>query len=93
MTMTMTMTVTVTSEHEAGTAPTVGAVTPRVRALRPYLYAAVVPAVLALLLMGARLGGLLALMWVVLVLTIGVAMTSQRTEQPGTYDPRGRLHG
>jgi len=71
----------------------VGAVTSRARALRPYLYAAAVPAVLALLLMGARLGGLLAVMWVVLVLTIGVAMTSQGPEQPNTYDPRGRLHG
>jgi hypothetical protein len=65
----------------------------RLRALRPYLAVAAVPAVLALLLMGLHLGGLLALMWTVLVLTVGMAATSQRPERPNTYDPRGRLHG
>ena len=68
-------------------------VTPRVRALRPYLWATVVPAVLFLLLLGPRFGGLLAAMWVGLVLTIGFAATSTRPEPPNTHDPRGRLHG
>ena len=64
----------------------------RARALRPYLWGAVIPAALALLLMGPRLGGLLAVMVASLVLTIGVAVTSPRTE--GTPDdPRGRLYG
>lgn len=69
------------------------AVTPRVQALRPYLVVALVPAVLGLLVGGPRLGGLLAVMWVPLVLTVGFAATSQREEKPSTYDPRGRLHG
>lgn len=68
-------------------------VTARLRALRPWLWGALVPTVLSLLLLGAPLGGLLAAMWVVLVLTIGVAATSTREEQPNTFDPRGRLHG
>ena len=65
----------------------------RTRALRPYLAVALVPALVALLVGGWRLGGLLALMWAVLVLTIGFAATSPRSESPTTYHPRGRLHG
>jgi hypothetical protein len=68
-------------------------VSSRAAALRPYLLVAVVPSVLALLLMGWRLGGLLSAMWVVLVLTIGAAATTPRGEKPNPYDPRGRLHG
>ncbi len=67
--------------------------TSRVQALRPYLVIALVPAVLGLLVGGPRLGGLLAVMWIPLVLTIGFALTSKGTEKPNTYDPRGRLHG
>ena len=65
----------------------------RTRALRPYLAVALAPALLALLVGGWRLGGLLAVMWAVLVLTVGFAATSRRPESPTTYHPRGRLHG
>jgi hypothetical protein len=65
----------------------------RLRALRPFLLAAVVPLVLAVLVMGPRLGGMLGVMWAVLLLTAGLAATSRRPERPSTYHPRGRLHG
>ena len=68
-------------------------VTSRARALRPWLAAAVLPALVALLAMGPRAGALLGAMWAALVLTAGLAATSQRAEEPNTYDPRGRLHG
>jgi hypothetical protein len=64
----------------------------RLRALRPYLWGAAVPAALALLLMGPLLGGLLAFGVACLVLTIGVAATSPRPEG-APDDPRGRLYG
>jgi hypothetical protein len=64
----------------------------RLHALRPYLWGAVVPAALALLLMGPRLGGLLAVGVAMLVLTVGVAVTSPRAEG-APDDPRGRLYG
>lgn len=65
----------------------------RLRALRPFLVVALVPALVALLGMGPRLGAMLGVMWAALVLTVGVAATSQKEERPNTYDPRGRLHG
>lgn len=63
------------------------------RALRPYLAAAAVGALLALLMMGRGAGGIVAGGWVLLLLTVGLAMTSQKPQQPNTDDPRGRLHG
>jgi len=71
----------------------VSGVSSRSRALRPYLAVALVPALLALLVGGPRLGGMLAVMWSVLVLTVGLAATSRRPERPNAYHPRGRLHG
>ena len=64
----------------------------RLRELRPYLWGALVPAALALLLMGPVLGGLLAFGVAALVLTVGFAMTSPKA-QGAPDDPRGRLYG
>ncbi len=68
-------------------------VTARLRALRLYLVLAAVPAAVAFLVGGPYLGGLLAVMWVAIVLTVGMAATSTRQQAPNTWNPRGRLHG
>ncbi len=65
----------------------------RLMALRVYLVVAVVPVALAFLVMGNRLALLLGTMWVVLVLTAGLAGTSTRPQKESTWDARGRLHG
>jgi hypothetical protein len=65
----------------------------RLRALRPFLAVAFVPVALAFLVMGDRVAALLGTMWIVLVMTIGMAATSTRPEKPNTWDARGRLHG
>jgi hypothetical protein len=70
-------------------------VTPSTRArdLRPWLVVALLPPLLALLVMPTRVALLLGAMWAVLLLTVGLAATSRREEPPSTHDPRGRLHG
>jgi hypothetical protein len=65
----------------------------RLRALRPFIIVALVPAGVALLRGGPRLGGLLAVMWIVIIATVGAAATSRGPQKANPYDPRGRLHG
>ena len=65
----------------------------RSHAVRWFLVLLVVPPVAAVLIGGPRLGGLLALMWLLIVGTVGLAMVSRGEEKPNGWDPRGRLHG
>jgi ABC-type transport system involved in cytochrome c biogenesis permease component len=65
----------------------------RLRALRVYLAVAVVPAALAFVVMDVRPAALLAVMWVLLIGTAGLAATTQRPESPRTWGDKGRLHG
>jgi uncharacterized membrane protein len=61
--------------------------------LRRFVLVAVLPALVVLLVAGDRLGGLLAVMWLVLVGTVAVATLSRGDQKPNPHDPRGRLHG
>lgn len=64
----------------------------RARALGPFVFVALVPALLVLWRLWFRLGALLGGMWIVIIGTIAVAATSQRPQLPNTDDPRGRLY-
>jgi hypothetical protein len=68
-------------------------VSSRLHALRWFAVAALVPPLVFLVAMPRNAALLLALMWVVLIGTVGLAATSRRPERPSTYHPRGRLHG
>jgi hypothetical protein len=65
----------------------------RAGVLRRFVVVAVVPALVVLLVAGDRLGGLLAVMWLVLVGTVALATLSKGEQKPDHHDPRGRLHG
>ena len=58
-----------------------------------WLVAVLAPAVLFVLAVGPRYGGLLAAMWVVLVGTMAYAALSRGPQRTDDYDPRGRLYG
>jgi hypothetical protein len=68
-------------------------VSSRLHALRWFAVAAAVPPLVFLVAMPRYAALLLALMWVVLVGTVGLAATSRRPEPPRTWGDRGRLHG
>jgi hypothetical protein len=65
----------------------------RASSVRRWLVAVLAPALLFVLAVGPRFGGLLAAMWVVLVGTMAFAALSRGGDRPDEYDPRGRLYG